>query len=67
MNLCVLVKLIVIQTFIGTSLEIIESNVIQVWSAPGGMTRLPCDLAAPARDVAMMLWFKDGDRMPIYT
>ncbi|CAK1583241.1 unnamed protein product [Parnassius mnemosyne] len=67
MNLCVLVKLIVIQTFIRTSLEIIDSNVIQVWSAPGGMTRLPCDLAAPARDVAMMLWFKDGDRMPIYT
>ncbi|XP_061721345.1 nephrin-like isoform X3 [Cydia pomonella] len=31
------------------------------------MTRLPCNLAAPSRDVAMMLWFKDGDRMPIYT
>ncbi|XP_013171192.1 PREDICTED: nephrin-like [Papilio xuthus] len=67
MNLCVLVKLIVIQTLIGTSLEIIEANVIQVWSPPGGTTRLPCDLAAPARDVAMTLWFKDGDRMPIYT
>ncbi|XP_068619402.1 hemicentin-2-like [Battus philenor] len=64
---CVLIKLIVIQNLIGISLEIIESNVIQVWSAPGGTTRLPCDLAAPARDVAMMLWFKDGDRMPIYT
>ncbi|XP_063831580.1 nephrin-like [Ostrinia nubilalis] len=58
---------LVIQTLIGGSLEIIDSHVIQVWSAPGGMTRLPCDLAAPVGDVAMMLWFKDGDKMPIYT
>ncbi|KAL0869428.1 hypothetical protein ABMA27_007663 [Loxostege sticticalis] len=65
-NVCVLV-LVVIQTLIGSSLEIIDSHVIQVWSAPGGMTRLPCDLAAPVSDVAMMLWFKDGDKMPIYT
>ncbi|CAG9789177.1 unnamed protein product [Diatraea saccharalis] len=42
-------------------------DVIQVWSAPNSMTRLPCDIAAPSRNVAMMLWFKDGDRMPIYT
>ncbi|XP_072930218.1 protein turtle homolog A-like [Epargyreus clarus] len=67
-NLCVIVKLLVIQTLIRTSLEIVEaSNVIQVWSAPGGETRLPCNLAAPAHDVAMMMWFKDRDRMPIYT
>ncbi|XP_050673042.1 nephrin-like isoform X2 [Leptidea sinapis] len=63
----VIVYLVVILTLIRTSLEIVESNIIQVWSAPGGETRLPCDLAASARDVAMMMWFKDGDRMPIYT
>ncbi|XP_047994798.1 nephrin-like [Leguminivora glycinivorella] len=49
------------------SLEVADAGIIQVWSAPGGVTRLPCNLAAPSRDVAMMLWFKDGDRMPIYT
>ncbi|KAF9797178.1 hypothetical protein SFRURICE_001824, partial [Spodoptera frugiperda] len=43
------------------------TDVIQVWSAPGGMTRLPCDLAAPVSEVALMFWFKEGDRMPIYT
>ncbi|CAG9105462.1 unnamed protein product [Plutella xylostella] len=42
-------------------------DVIQVWSAPRGATRLPCDLAASVRDVAMLLWFKDAERMPIYT
>ncbi|KAM3958855.1 protein turtle homolog A [Aphomia sociella] len=66
-NLCVIITVLVLQTLIDTSMEIIDSYVIKVWSAPGGMTRLPCDLAAPVRDVAMMLWFKDGDRMPIYT
>ncbi|XP_030038013.2 LOW QUALITY PROTEIN: neural cell adhesion molecule 2 [Manduca sexta] len=65
-NICAIVTLIVLMA-IDISVEIIDSHVIQVWSAPGGMTRLPCDLAAPARDVAMMLWFKDADRMPIYT
>ncbi|XP_047033764.1 hemicentin-1-like [Helicoverpa zea] len=67
MNLCVLVMVIVFQTLIDTSLEIIDSHVIQVWSAPGGMTRLPCDLAAPVSEVALMFWFREGDRMPIYT
>ncbi|XP_075982590.1 protein turtle homolog A-like isoform X2 [Anticarsia gemmatalis] len=66
-NFCVMVMVIVIQTLIDTSLEIIDSHVIQVWSAPGGMTRLPCDLAAPVSEVALMFWFKEGDRMPIYT
>ncbi|KAJ2942139.1 hypothetical protein O0L34_g11052 [Tuta absoluta] len=42
-------------------------RVIQVWSAPDAETRLPCDLAAPTRDVGMLLWFKGTDRMPIYT
>ncbi|XP_045502361.1 carcinoembryonic antigen-related cell adhesion molecule 5-like [Colias croceus] len=64
-NLSEIVFVLVI--LIRTSMEIVESNIIQVWSAPGGETRMPCDLAASARDVAMMMWFKDGDRMPIYT
>ncbi|XP_026490993.2 nephrin-like isoform X1 [Vanessa tameamea] len=67
MNFYVLVMLLVTQTLIRTSEEIVEANIIQVWSAPGSETRLPCDLAASVPDVAMMMWFKDGDRMPIYT
>ncbi|XP_060805257.1 hemicentin-1 [Amyelois transitella] len=66
-NFCVLVIVFLVQTLIHTSLEVVDSHVIQVWSAPGSATRLPCDLAASVRDVAMTLWFKDGDRMPIYT
>ncbi|XP_028031288.1 irregular chiasm C-roughest protein-like [Bombyx mandarina] len=67
LNFKVCLWILTFQMLIDSSLEIIDSHVIQVWSAPGGTTRLPCDLAAPVRDVAMMLWFKDGDRMPIYT
>ncbi|XP_049877570.1 nephrin-like [Pectinophora gossypiella] len=63
----VFVVVTMILMIVDTSVEIVDSKVIQVWSAPGSTTRLPCDLAAPARDVAMMLWFKDSDRMPIYT
>ncbi|CAK1553335.1 unnamed protein product [Leptosia nina] len=66
-DFCLLLRGLVLLAMVGTSLEIVESNIIQVWSVPGGETRLPCDLAASARDVAMMMWFKDGDRMPIYT
>ncbi|XP_061384637.1 nephrin-like isoform X1 [Danaus plexippus] len=66
-NFCVLVILTVLLNQIKTSEEIVDANVIQVWSAPGGETRLPCDLAAAVHDVAMLMWFKDGDRMPIYT
>lgn len=66
-NFLLIVFVTVFLSVVKRSQEIIESHVIQVWSAPNAMTRLPCDLAAPARDVAMMLWFKDGDRMPIYT
>ncbi|XP_063387261.1 nephrin-like isoform X1 [Cydia fagiglandana] len=64
-DLCVMV--VVLLAVVQRSLEITDAGIIQVWSAPGGVTRLPCNLAAPSRDVAMMLWFKDGDRMPIYT
>ncbi|XP_063539187.1 synaptogenesis protein syg-2-like isoform X4 [Cydia strobilella] len=64
-GLCVMV--VVLLAVVQRSLEITDAGIIQVWSAPGRVTRLPCNLAAPSRDVAMMLWFKDGDRMPIYT
>ncbi|XP_041969696.1 nephrin-like [Aricia agestis] len=61
------VLVVAVLMLIRTSEEIIESSVIQVWSAPGGETSLPCDLVSSVHDVAMMMWFKDGDRMPIYT
>ncbi|XP_023936298.1 kin of IRRE-like protein 2 [Bicyclus anynana] len=66
-NLCGIAVWLVLQSLIRTSEEIVESSIIQVWSAPGAETRLPCDLAASVHDVAMTMWFKDADRMPIYT
>ncbi|XP_045528075.1 uncharacterized protein LOC123716395 isoform X2 [Pieris brassicae] len=66
-DLWVMVKVLVILTMTRTSFEMMESNVIQIWSVPGSETRLPCNLAASVRDVAMTMWFKNNDRMPIYT
>lgn len=59
--------LMIAVNFFGSALEGAELNAIQIWSAPGSGTKLPCDLAAPARDVGMVMWFKDGARMPLYT
>ncbi|CAD0203705.1 unnamed protein product [Chrysodeixis includens] len=65
---CVMVTIcFVLVNEISTEIVSLAADVIQVWSAPGGMTRLPCDLAAPVSEVALMFWFKEGDRMPIYT